>query len=266
MSEIKKSILKITTLEELTNKKTPIHRLQPSVKLVITVIYLITVISYGPGEVSGLIPYFLYPVFLMTFSEIPWKPLLQRVLIALPFTLFVGISNLFFGRNYVAFIGTIGITAGMVSFCSILIKTILTVMAVLILIATTRMDDLLYAMLRFRLPSILVLQIMMTFRYLGVLAEEISIMYHAYILRAPKEKGIKLQDMGPFLGQLIIRSFDRAERIYNAMKCRGFEGSISFSKSEKIDGKDWISMIIAGGLFVIFRFINVSELIGNLLV
>lgn len=266
MSEIKHNLFKIATLEELTYKNTPIHRLDPAVKLITTVIFLIVVISYGPDQVSSLIPYFFYTVILMAFGEIPWKPLLQRLLITLPFASFAAISNLIFNRNYVIFIGQTGITSGMVSFCSIVLKMILTVMAVLILIATTGMNELFYAMLKLHLPSILVLQIMMTFRYLGVLTGEATVMYQAYLLRAPGEKRIRLKDMGPFLGQLLIRSFDRAERIYYAMKCRGFEGRPSFSKNKKISGTGWIYMVMVSGVLIVLRFINLSEFIGRFIV
>jgi cobalt/nickel transport system permease protein len=266
MSDIKKAILKITTLEELTHRNTPIHQLQPLVKLLSTVIFLITVISFGPNQVSGLIPYLFYPVILMTFAEIPFKPLFQRLLIALPFSLFAGLSNMIVSREAVFYIGTFGITDGMISFCSILLKTVLTVMAILILISTTSMNDLLYVMIGLRIPSILVLQIMMMFRYISVLGEEITVMYHAYILRAPREKGIKLKDMGPFLGQLIIRSFDRADRIYNAMKCRGFEGEIAFSKNDRISIKGWCYLAVVSVLLITMRVINISTAIGGLFV
>ena len=158
------------------------------------------------------------------------------------------------------------VTKGMIIFVSILIKTILTITAVLILIATTKINQLLYAMLYFHIPSILVLQITMTFRYLGVLLEEVSVMYHAYILRAPRERGIKLADMGSFLGQLIIRSFDRAERIYHAMLCRGFEGGITFSEQVRVPVIQWLYLAVFGIILIILRVVNVSEWVGNLVV
>lgn len=264
MADIKKSIQRIARLEELTHKDTVIHRLQPSVKLLTTLCYLIMVISYGPDQISGLIPYIAYPIILMALGEIPLTPLFQRLIIAMPFALFTGISNLIISREVIFTVMNIGITEGMISFCSIMLKTILTVMAVLLLMATTSMNDLTYVMAEFRVPSIIIIQIMMTYRYISVLLEEISTMYHAYILRAPREKGIKMIDMGPFLGQLILRSFDRAERIYSAMKCRGFEGSFSFIKREKITKKSWIYLISVVALLIIIRFINISEVIGRI--
>jgi cobalt/nickel transport system permease protein len=47
-------------------------------------------------------------------------------------------------------------------------------------------------------------------------------MYIAYSLRGPRRRGIAFADMGPFVGQLLLKIFDRADRIYNAMKCRGY--------------------------------------------
>lgn len=266
MTEIRKSMNRITKLEELTSQDTPIHRIPSVIKLLTTISYLVVIISFGPEQVSGLIPFFLYPVILMAFGEIPFKPLFVRLLFALPFTLFAGLSNMFFSKETVMIIAGIAITKGVLVFISILMKTILTVTAILILISTTTMNELLYAMLYLRIPTILVLQIMMTFRYLSVLGDEVAVMYHAYLLRAPREKGIKLADMGPFLGQLIIRSFDRADRIYHAMKCRGFEGGILFSEHKKVAFPYWLYLLMLGGVFVILRMNNLSELIGNLII
>lgn len=266
MSNLNQSLKRIASLEELTLLDTPIHRMHPAIKLLLTALYLVTVISFGGEQISGLIVFFFYPVLFMTIGEIPFRPIMGRLLIALPFSVFAGLSNMFVSREARMMLGGIIITKGMITFAVILIKTILTVSAVLILIATTSMKDLIHAMLFFHIPTILVMQIVLTFRYLSVLMSEVSVMYHAYLLRAPREKGIKLKDMGSFLGQLILRSFDRAERIFHAMKCRGFEGGLAFSDRERIPGKQWIYLVLISGILIVCRLVNVSELIGDLLV
>jgi cobalt/nickel transport system permease protein len=266
MPDIRKSMVQLTTLEEFARKDSIIHRLQPSVKVITTMIYLFLVISYRSFQVSGLIPYIFYPVFLMILADIPFTSLLKRIVIALPFSVFAGISNLILARDAAFHFGGLTITIGMVSFVSLLLKTVLTVMAVLLLIATTTMNDLIYVMIRLKLPSLLVIQLVMTYRYLHVLLEEVTVMYHSYLLRAPKEKGIKLKDMGPFLGQLIVRSFDRADRIYKAMKCKGFEGNVTFSRVEKINLSGWLYLMIVSAIFIILRFVNVSNLIGRIFI
>jgi cobalt/nickel transport system permease protein len=257
-------MIQITALEELTHKDTPIHRLQPTIKLIITVIYVLTVISFRPDMISGLMPFFCFPIFFMILGDIPLKPLMIRCGFALPFAFFAGLSNLFISRDVVLSVEKFYVTEGMISFTSLILKTVLTVMCVLILMSTTSMNEILYAFIGLRFPSLIIIQIMMTYRYMSVLLEEASIMYHAYLLRAPREKGIKMKDMGSFLGQLILRSFDRAERIFQAMKCRGFEGSITFSKKEKLGVKGWLIILAVGFLIVILRFVNLSEMIGQL--
>lgn len=266
MSELKNSIHKINSLEELAQRDTLLHRLHPAVKLLTTVVYLITVISFPSYEVSGLISLVFLPVLCMVVGEIPLRPLLVRMLVALPFTFFAGLSNLFVNRQVVFRMGALTVTGGVLSFSSIMIKTILTVMSILILIATTSMKELLQVMIRFRLPSILILQLTMTFRYLELLVKEAQIMYHAYLLRAPGEKGIKLKDMGAFLGQLLLRSFGRAERVYYAMKCRGFEGEIRFSEQRKLRLSDWGYLAFISVVLILLRCYNVSKIIGSLLV
>ncbi|MDF2473513.1 MAG: cbiQ2 [Anaerocolumna sp.] len=264
MSNISNSLLQMNNIENMNQKNTVIHRMEPAVKLLITLMYLIVVISVNPYQVSRLIPYLFYPVIGIILAEISLRTMIKYLVIAMPFTLFTGISNLFLNREIAFPMANVVITQGMLSCCFVLLKSILTILAVVILTSTTSMDDLLYAMIHFKVPIIIVTQIMFTYRYIGVIAEEASIMYHGYILRAPKAKAIKAKDMGPFLGQLIIRSFDRAERIYQAMKCRGFEGYVSFSGKKGISGKGWFYVVITAGILIALRLVNISILLGKL--
>ncbi len=266
MSDFKHAIIKITSLEELSRMDTPIHRIHPAVKLIIAVIFLITVISFPVYEISGLLPLVFLPVICMTLGEIPFRPLFGRLLAALPFAFFAGVSNVIINREEVLQFGVLTITGGMLSFTSILLKTIFTVLAVLILIATTSMKELLQVMVRFKLPPIVILQLTMTFRYLELLITETQVMYHAYILRSPGEKGIKMKDMGAFLGQLLLRSFGRAERVYYAMKCRGFEGEIHFSEHRKLKRSDGICLVLTATALILLRCFNISRLLGSLLI
>jgi cobalt/nickel transport system permease protein len=65
-------------------------------------------------------------------------------------------------------------------------------------------------------------------------------MYIAYSLRNAGGKGIKMRDMGSFAGQLLLRSFDRSDRIYNAMKCRGYSLSATAQSRQSFMLKDFI--------------------------
>lgn len=263
MKELTKASFGFQTLENLANNNTIIHQLNPLTKTVTTFLYVVIVVSFNRYSVSALIPFVFYPILLMALSETPFKPLLARLVIALPFCLFGGLANIIYDKDTSFFIGGIAISFGLVSFLSIMIKCILTVMAVLILIATTTMPALSRQLIRLKVPTLFVLLLSMTYRYISVLIEESVNMYTAYLLRSGEKKGIRMKDMGIFLGQLILRSMDRAERIYFAMKCRGFSGDFAYIPTKKVPAKEWMYIIILTLLLFAFRFANPATLIGN---
>lgn len=73
-------------------------------------------------------------------SEIPFWDSLRRLRIVLPFVCLVGLFNPFFERQPILTIGSITITAGMVSMATLMIKGIYSVLASYLLIATTSIE------------------------------------------------------------------------------------------------------------------------------
>ena len=94
--------------------------------------------------------------------------------------------------------------------------------AALLLVAVTPFTQLTGQLRRMHVPEIFVTLFEMIYRYIGVLLEEASSMYTAYMLRSTEYKGLQMRHMGSFVGQMLIRSFDRADRVFAAMKCRGY--------------------------------------------
>ena len=131
--------------DDLAQKKSLIHELHPTTKLITTIIYIIVVISFDKYEVSGLLSFILYPVVIISLGEIPPIPIIKKILIVEPFIIGIGILNLIF-NNEVLIIGEISISMGWIMFLSIFIKSTLTVMASILLIATTGMDKLAMAL------------------------------------------------------------------------------------------------------------------------
>lgn len=263
MLKLAESLNKISSLEELAENKSVVHSLHPMAKLITTLVFLVMVISFNKYNISGLIPFFIYPILMMSLGDIPFGSVLSRLLAALPFSFFAGLSNLFLDRAVAFYWGAIPVSYGVLSFSSIILKTVLTVMAVLILIAATSMDRIACQLIRLRVPRIFVIQLMLTYRYLSVLITEALNMATAYHLRSARQKGIKIIHIGSFLGQLLLRSFDRAERIYYAMKLRGFSGDYRFAQSGRLNGKDIAYTVILSLAFILMRYFNISLLIGN---
>jgi len=264
MTNIINSLYNLRILDDLAKKETFIHKLHPLVKLLTTFVYLTMVVSFGRYEVSSLLPFVFYPVLIFAFGELPVAPILKRVLMVEPFIIGIGILNPLFDQ-YVVVIGEMTISRGWVTFLSILIKSSLTVTVSILLIATTGMDRLPAAFRMLKIPKIFVLQLLLTYRYISVLLEEISRMVRAYSLRAPGQKGIHRSVWGSFAGQLIIRTFDRAQRVYQSMKLRGFTGEYNTGDVEKLHFKDLVYLVGWSLFFIIARFYNIPILLGSLI-
>ena len=264
MARLHQAAADIYGLERLSASDSPVHRLHPMPKLIVTVAYIVAVVSFHSSDISGLTQFLLYPAVLMPLSGTPCGMLAKRLLIALPFPLFGGMSNVFFSTGTAFYLGNIAVSHGAVSFASIMLKTLLSVLAVLLLIAATPLAEICRQLERLRLPRALCLQLVMTYRYLSVLLSEAAGMNRAYNLRAPGQKGIRMRDMGSFLGQLILKSFDRAERVAAAMECRGFSGGYSRKDGRRLRASDWAYLLFVLGAIALLRLYNVSLFFGRL--
>ncbi len=266
IADIKSSIGELYAIEQLARGASAVHRLHPMAKLIATAFYIIAVASYGRYDAGGLMVYAFYPAVMMAVSETPCRFLLRRFLPALPFVLLAGISNVLFDTQTAFFIGPVGVSFGVLSLAVILIKAWLSVTVVLILAATTPMQDLACQLARLRIPAVLVMLVAMTYRYMGILSDEAHAMFTAYTLRAPKQKGIAMAHMGSFTGQLLLRSIGRAERVYAAMKCRGFHGAQRLAPARRAAAADWVFCVCVCLFSVLFRVVNFSYLLGRILV
>ncbi|HYE84367.1 MAG TPA: cobalt ECF transporter T component CbiQ [Clostridia bacterium] len=264
MANITQAYNRIFTLDELSEKKTAIHRINPVIKLVVTLIYLLLIVSYGKYDISKLIPLFLYPVIIMTIGDISLRPILAGLAVAAPLVIGIGIFNPLLDRTIVYNVQGMGISAGILSFASLLIRCSLTVTAALLLLATTGMNRIAAALHRLHVPQIFIIQLLLTYRYISVLMGEVSRVYNAYSLRAPNQRGISRNIWGSLIGLLLLRTYDRAVRLYQAMKLRGFENHYYGVNLDRLNKTDIVFLLGWTAFFLIARFINIPVLLGLL--
>lgn len=263
MKNFSSKVNEIYSLEQFSSMNTVIHRLNPSVKICATFFYILLIVSFDRYAFTRMAPFIFYPVILMALAEIPYSLILSRLLLALPFTMFAGLSNIIFDRMIMLNIAGIGVSYGFVSFFTLIFRALLCVAAILILVATTPFTSLTGQLRRMKIPEMFIVLFEMTYRYIGSLIEETSIMITAYQLRRNSDKGIDMKHMGSFVGQLLIRSFDRAEQVYNAMKLRGYGLFARHMKKVRLQTADYVFLLIACGLPLILRFIDVSQYVQH---
>jgi len=217
-------------IDKFSFKDSPIHRLDSRVKFLVVLIFTAIALSLPRTSPGILVYYAIGPFTILVLGRVPLKFAFKQILIVSPFILVLALSCPFYDRNTVStafgpFVWQI--STGWLRCFSILGKFIVTMMALIALVSTTRFADLLTALQKLTVPRQLIIQLGFLYRYIFVLIDRAH-----QILRA--RSGRKLQSLGfkaelktasSMLGSLFIRSIDTAEHINIAMQARGFNGN-----------------------------------------
>jgi cobalt/nickel transport system permease protein len=259
-----KAYFSVGRLDRLSYQDTFIHRLDPRAKVLATILFVFTVVSYPKYEVVALTPFFLFPILLISLGDIPVSFLLKKILIVSPFAVFIGIFNPIFDSGTVSFFG-VTFSAGWISFLSLLIKFSLTISAALLLIATTSFPGVCHALRRIGFPGLFVSQLLFLYRYLFVLMEEAMRIIRARDMRSFGRHGMDARVAVRIIGALFLRTVERAERIYSAMLSRGFQGDMPSMHRFKVRFADVAFVLTTVFGLTVFRLYSFPELIGHFL-
>ena len=266
MNKMEHALHELSEMDALAAQDSPIHRLSPLAKLLTTLVFIIVTVSFHKYQLSGLAVMALIPVFLFQVSGIPVRTCFYKLRIVLPLVMAVGLFNPFFDRAPMFYLGTVAVSGGVVSMLSLMLKGVLCLMMSFLLIATTPIDSLCSALRKLHIPSMLVTLLLLTYRYVGVMTEELAIMSNAYHLRAPGQKGVHISAWGSFLGQALLRSMDRAQELYASMLLRGYDGAFSYARTARFGAVDAVYLVGLTALCIILRYVNLAEALGQLFV
>ena len=266
MNKMQKALAELSEMDELAAMRSPVHRLHPGAKLITTIAYIMITLSFGKYDLPGLVPMVLWPAMMFSLSGVKVRTCFYKLRIVLPLVMAVGLFNPFFDRQTILTIGNIAISGGVISMITLMLKGVFSLMASFLLMATTKIDSLCAALRKLHVPAILVSLLQLTYRYVGVMTEELAVMTDAYHLRAPGQKGIHISAWGSFLGQLLLRSMDRAQELYSSMILRGYHEHFHYADIDRFRGRDALYMLVSVLLFVLLRYGNISQLVGGLIV
>jgi len=265
MAKLDTALRELGALDLLAARDTPLTRLDPRAKVLTTLAFILVVVSYGRYDIGALLPLLLYPVALLALGELPLGFLGRKLLIAAPFAVCVGLFNPLFDRTPLLLAPGLTVAGGWVSFASILLRFLLTVSAALLLIAGTGFHTVCMAFNRFGMPRVFTAQLLFLYRYVFVLIDEARRMHRARELRSVGRRGQGLRVYGALLGQLLLRTLDRAQRIHLAMICRGFDGEIRVRRPGRFGGRDLAFVLGWLAFFALARTVHLPRLIGALL-
>jgi cobalt/nickel transport system permease protein len=261
-------------LDPYRPRSSPIHRLDPRIKLVLAVAFILT---------NALLPFAAWPFYILLFalvlsvevlSNLGVGYVLKRSSLALPFVL-AALPLIFTLPGTTLFSLTVGSwqisvsLQGLERFISISIKSWLSVQAAIVLAASTSFPDLLVAMRALHIPQLLVSVFGLMWRYMFVLVDEASRLLRARSARsgqsdkpATKTGGSlswRARVTGGMAGSLFLRAFERSDRIYMAMVSRGYDGEVHALPLPQVQPIQWA--VLAASLGVLATFLMLAFLV-----
>ena len=266
MNPMTGAMRELAGMDGLARLESPMHRLHPLPKLLTVLLYIGVVLSFPNSRLSGLIAMVIFPVVGYAAAGIPVRTCFHKLRYILPLILAVGIWNPILNRAPAFVVGRLTVSEGMVSFIVLMLKGTLSLMASFLLVATTGIEKICYALRLLHVPKLLVTMLLITYRYISLLLSEASTMMNAYTLRAPGQKGVHISAWGSFLGQLLLRSMDRATALYQSMQMRGFTGEFYYAEKLQTRTADWLFFPVATIVILSFRLFNIAVLLGGLFV
>jgi cobalt/nickel transport system permease protein len=230
----------------------PVHRLDPRVKVVLTLFFIVSNVALPDGAWLAFLLAWGLLLGISAAAGLGPGYAVRRSFVALPFAL-VAVSVIVAVPGQPVAVWTVGpwqlvaTDAGLVRFASILLRSWLSVQGAILLTATTPFPDLLHALRHLRVPSLLVVIIGFMYRYLSVLTDEAVRLLRARDARSARPAGgggggsitWRARVTGYMAGQLFLRSYERSERVYQAMLARGYTGHFLTLTPHRMTDRDW---------------------------
>jgi cobalt/nickel transport system permease protein len=225
--------------EEHSEGSSPLHRLDARIKLICAVAAVFCIVLLSHWELALL--FFATCIGLVLYSRASLKVYLKRLLFPLLIIVVVAITfPLTYGTTQVAVVPGLmlpiyneGVLFAILIFARCLAAVAVLNLLILVTPITTVMDSLAW----FHVPSVIIDTMTLMFRYISVLSEESTRMYRAQESRCGHSSRVsyltKVRNFGSIAGALLMRAFDRAIKVGDAMASRGYTGKYTLFTYEK---------------------------------
>ncbi len=210
--------------EKFAEGRSFIHTLDPKIRILSSI-----VLSFAAALCDNLYiaaGYFIISIILITMAGLNLVDVLKRLTPLFWFLLMIWIIlPITFDGDILYQFYWLKITyQGVILSCKITIKSISILLVFTALIATMTIASLGNGLHRIHVPDKMVFLLLMTYRYIFVIEEE-----YKRLLRAAKFRGFKpgtnvhsYKTFAYLAGMLFVRASLRAQRVHQAMLCRGF--------------------------------------------
>ena len=232
--------------EEFSSGNSLIHDLDPRIKIIVAALFSITVAVADRAEV--LLLALLFSACCVILSSLPLLRVMRRLLLVNGFILLLWIVLPFTypGRTLFS-VGPFGATTEGVRYAlTITIKSNTIILACIALLGTTSIFTLVHALRHLHIPDKLVQLLFFSYRYIHVIHLEYLRLLNAMKVRCfhPRSNLRTYKAYAYLVGMMLLNSYDRSERVYDAMLCRGFKGQFWILDHFALKREDVILFII----------------------
>lgn len=212
--------------EQFSTGESFVHGLDPRVKIVVAILFSVVVAI--SSRFLALLPALALSLFLIVLTGLPARTLCYRLLLVNGLIIFLWLLLPFTFHGETLFtIGPLaGTKEGVLYASRITLKCNAILLAMIALLATMPVFTLGHAMSRLYFPDKIIHLFLFTYRYIHVIFREYQKLINAMRIRGfiPRTNLHTYRSYAYLVGMLLVKSYDRAERVHKAMLCRGFSG------------------------------------------
>ncbi|WP_456386947.1 cobalt ECF transporter T component CbiQ [Desulfolithobacter sp.] len=237
------------TFEEFSQGDSLLHRIDTRVKLVCTLaVTLVIALGHSFATAAGGL---VLGLVLLAMARLPLRQVLWRLVVV---NSFIGLLWLSLPLTYPGDPLTMGplhlSRQGLMLVGLITIKANGIVLLFITLLATSTVAKLGHGLRQLRIPAKLCLLLLFSYRYIFVISQEYQRLQRAAHLRCFKP-GTNLhtyRTYGHLFGMTLVKSWNRAQRVTQAMTLRGFQGRFYILDDQTLKGRDLVFLATMSAL------------------
>ena len=245
-------------LTEFSHGDSFIHLMDPRSKIVTTVIFSVFVAVNNSLQVCALA--LIFPLAMLGLGRISFSKTLRRLAAINSFLVILWLLLPFsYPGDPLFAIGSWTATRqGALMALMITLKSNAIVLTMMALLGSSSIFSLAHALTHLGVPEKIALLFFFSYRYIHVINTEFETLSRAMKIRSfrPNMNIHTYRSYAYLVGMLLVKSFDRSNRIMAAMKCRGFKGKFYILHHYQMKRMDFLLPAVSGIFAVLIMVVR----------
>ncbi len=230
-------------IDAYASLNSPIHSFDPRAKIIT---FSVLIFSFAFLEnINAAAIAVAFSLLLLIVSRLPLGFVFSRIKVPLGFIVSILVIMAFTvgGKELFSIFGLRVSYEGVHLGTLIVLRATAALFLALLMLGTSRFEAILKALYMLRVPGILVQMLMFTYRYIFVFIDEFGNMKNAMESKGFQIKGNSrhaLSILGNAVGMLLVKSYERGDRVYSSMVARGYTGNPIILTKFEMKGSDYV--------------------------